>query len=244
MARASVSDMAKAGLPMPPVCFVVARSHGGNVIGRDGGLPWRLRTDLRRFRELTSGHAVIMGRKTFDSIGRPLPDRFNVVVSRSDAGTRAPIELRGRQTRLLRSRSAEDALFCSDLFTILNGTGRVFVIGGAEIYRRFARIVDRVYLTEVYAEVDGDAFFAERFPADDWKVVGRDDVPRGDGDAFDSTFLVIDRRRSARRLRAFETPHHGAGHACPRTIDDDDFRIDDAGARREPAAAQLDLALG
>ena len=94
-----VSDMAKAKFYMPPVCFIVARSLGGSVIGCEGRLPWKLKTDLARFRSLTSRHAVIMGRKTYDSIGKPLPNRLNVVVSRSSLHTETEIDLHGIETK-------------------------------------------------------------------------------------------------------------------------------------------------
>ena len=239
--------MAKVGLPMPPVCFIVARSHGDNVIGREGKLPWTLRTDLRRFRSLTTNHAVIMGRKTYESIGKPLPDRLNVVVSRTGVGQRSFVDLRGIRTRLMQSNSAEDALFCSDVYTILNDARRIFVIGGAEIYRRFADIVDRVYLTEVYADLNGDAVFEQDFSADDWRISHREDVSRSDADEFDSTFLIIDRRKSARRLRAFDAPStaRGTSLACTRSIDGDDARLTDGEPRDDGApTSQLDFGFG
>ena len=132
------------------IALVVAYS-ANRAIGRDGDLPWRLPTDLRRFRELTSGGTVVMGRKTWDSLPprfRPLPDRRNVVVSRN--GCDAP-DVR---------RSVGEAV-----------TGDCFVIGGGEIYAQALPLADRVYATEVEGEVDGDAFFPALGP--EWRETDR-----------------------------------------------------------------------
>lgn len=188
---------------MPPLCLIVARARGSDVIGCEGRLPWTLRTDLRRFRALTTGHAVIMGRKTQESIGQPLPRRLNVVVSRSAPDPAPEIDLHGDGTRTLPAGSTAEALVFADLFAMLNGTARSFVIGGAEIYRAFTDAVDRVYLTEVDAEVDGDAHFRQRFDPDDWRIVEDQHQPRGPDDAFASRFVVYDRRIPVERRRSF-----------------------------------------
>ena len=124
------------------ISIVVAHSEN-RVIGRDGGLPWRLPGDLRRFRELTVGHPVVMGRKTFESIPerfRPLPDRRNVVLSSAF--------------------SADGAETFGDLASALDACGGdCFVIGGEEAYRAALPHTQRVYATEVEGEVDGDALF-------------------------------------------------------------------------------------
>jgi dihydrofolate reductase len=123
------------------VALVVAYSRGTRVIGRDGDLPWHLPTDLKRFKELTTGGTVVMGRRTWDSIPerfRPLPGRRNVVVSRN--GCDAPEVV----------RSVEEAL-----------GDACFVIGGGEVYARALPHAGRVYATEIDADVDGDTFFPE-----------------------------------------------------------------------------------
>ena len=219
--------MAKVPFRMPPVCFIVARSHGSNVIGCEGKLPWKLRSDLKRFRELTSKHAVIMGRKTFDSIGKPLSERFNVVVSRSEKNQTQDINLHGTETKLLHTKSAEDALFCSDVFTILNQIEEIFVIGGAEIYKRFSSIVDRVYLTEVKADVEGDAYFNEDFDGKVWRIVHRSEVKKDSHNEYDSDFYIFERRASAARLRSFAdiAAKKKAHHVCMKKINDLDAKI-------------------
>jgi dihydrofolate reductase len=133
------------------IAIVVAHS-ANRVIGRDGGLPWHLPADLRRFRELTTGGTVVMGRRTWESLPerfRPLPDRRNVVISRN--GCDAPEVC----------RSVEEAL-----------SGDCFVIGGAEVYAQALPLADRVYATELAADVDGDAFFPE-LAASEWRCVER-----------------------------------------------------------------------
>ena len=132
-------------------------AHAANgVIGRDGGLPWRLPSDLRHFRELTTGHAVVMGRTTFESIParfRPLPERRNMVLSRRAGYVAEGGEVFG---------SLDSALAACD--------HDCFVIGGDVTYRQALPLASRVYATHVEAEVEGDAFFPE-LPAGDWRRV-------------------------------------------------------------------------
>lgn len=121
---------------------IIVAVAGNGVIGREGALPWKLSLDLRRFRQLTMGHHLIMGRKTFDSIGRPLPGRTSIVLTR-DANYRVP----------------DGVLIARDLpqaCQLAAGDAESFVIGGAEIYRLAWPACQRVYLTRVLAEVPGD----------------------------------------------------------------------------------------
>ena len=136
------------------VHMIVARSKNG-VIGRGGRIPWRLRDDMRFFRETTMGHTVVMGRKTFESLGRPLPGRRNVVVTR-DRGFRAEgVEV---------VHSPEEAL----ALPRTPADGELFVIGGQQLYEALLPYADVIYITEVDAVVEGDAFF----PAlgDEWEL--------------------------------------------------------------------------
>ncbi len=206
-------------LAMPPLCLIVARARGSDVIGCEGRLPWTLKTDLRRFRALTTGHAVIMGRKTHDSIGQPLPRRLNVIVSRSAPEPAREVDLHGDGTRTLPAGSTAEALVFADLYAMLNGAARSFVIGGAEIYRAFADAVDRVYLTEVDAEVRGDAYFRQRFDPGDWRIVEDRHQPQGPDDAFASRFVVYDRRIPVARHRSLaEIAAVRRAHAGLRTL--------------------------
>lgn len=144
------------------ISLVAAVAENG-VIGRDGGLPWRLPADLQFFKRLTSGHTIIMGRRTWDEIRRALPDRRNIVVSRNHSldlpgAERAP-DLRAA---LALARQAGDS--------------EAFVIGGGEIYRQALPMADRMYLTEVHSHVEGDTHFPSWDPAE-WRVVNEERFP-------------------------------------------------------------------
>lgn len=128
------------------IISIIAAVASNGVIGRNGGLPWHLPADLRRFREITAGHAVIMGRKTFESIGRPLPDRVNIVVSRQAAYGTAGIVVAGSLQAALALAAGED---------------EVFICGGGEIYRQALPLADRIYLTVLDQPFDGTVFFPE-----------------------------------------------------------------------------------
>ncbi len=160
------------------VAIVVAAAENG-IIGRDGWMPWRLSTDLKRFKALTTGHAVIMGRKTFEGIGKPLPGRLNIVVTRNPDWNAQGIE---------RASTPEEAL------SIAQGRpGTIFVIGGGEIYRQTLPMAHRVLFTHVLAEVEGDTTFPE-LDAAEWRVVSQEDVPAGERDTYATRFVVYERR--------------------------------------------------
>jgi dihydrofolate reductase len=167
---------------MPLVSLIVAAAANG-VIGRDNRMPWHLPEDLAHFKRLTLGHPVIMGRKTCESIvaalGKPLPGRANIVVTRQ-AHFAAP--------GCTVASSLEAALGAA------RGADEVFVIGGAEIYRLALARADRVYLTRIDAEVEGDATFPTLDPAE-WREVAREEHPPAGGRAFGFAFLQYDRRR-------------------------------------------------
>jgi dihydrofolate reductase len=145
------------------ITLIVARAENG-VIGRDGGLPWRLPEDLKRFKALTIGTPMIMGRRTFDSLPGLLPGRRHIVLTR-DTGWRAD----GAET----VRTVAEAL-------ALAGEPRVSVIGGAEIFRLFLPVADRIELTEVHAAVDGDTLLPPFDPAH-WRETGREAHPAQEG---------------------------------------------------------------
>lgn len=150
---------------------LVAAVARGGVIGRDGGIPWHLPEDLAHFKALTSGHAVLMGRRTWDSLPdrfRPLPGRRNVIVTRNEAWAAEGAE---------RAGSLEEAL------ARLAGEARVFVIGGAQIYREALPSADELHLTEVELDVDGDTFFPPVDPGR-FAEVSRDPHIAADGIRF------------------------------------------------------------
>lgn len=185
---------------MPSISFVVARSYPGGVIGCDNKLPWHLRSDLRRFREITTGHVVIMGSKTFASIGRPLPNRTNVVLSNEIKSNDGPIVAVGP---LLWASNREAALYLADLVSIANEKSDFFVIGGETIYNLFlqADLINKVYLTEVFADVQGDAYFKYKFAREKWRLLHEEDFSASDQDDFGSRFLIFERRERRYRRR-------------------------------------------
>lgn len=162
------------------VSLIVAVSDN-NIIGRNDTLPWHLPKDLRRFRALTLGATVLMGRKTYESIGRPLPDRTNLVASRTASMPR-------RHVCIVRDVRYE-------LFNIASGgacvLGNVFVIGGAEVYREALPFCDRAYVTRVHTTVEGEGLV--RFPCDlsGWGAVEREEHGADDSHAHPFTFETL-----------------------------------------------------
>jgi dihydrofolate reductase len=157
--------------------LIVAMTRGG-VIGRGGGLPWKLSSDLKRFKALTMGHAIVMGRKTYQSLPGVLPGRNMIVISR-DSRLALP-------AGVARASSLRDAVR-------LSGTGdKPFVIGGAEIFEQALPVSDRLYVTWVEAEVTGDV----TFPAVDWRQWREVSAQRHSADEkneYDTTFCIYDR---------------------------------------------------
>ncbi len=164
------------------ISLIVAVAENG-VIGRDGALAWKISDDLKRFRALTTGKPVIMGRKTFDSIGKPLPDRINIVVSR----TMAPRE------GVVIARTIEEALRLGAEAAAHLDAAEIFIIGGADIYAATLPIADRIHMTEVDAEIDGDVRFPE-LDAADWMRRADGGAARSDRNEHDCRFFILDRR--------------------------------------------------
>ena len=156
------------------VSLIVAMDDQG-VIGQGCKLPWRLPDDLRRFKSLTLGKPVIMGRKTHESIGKPLPGRENIVISR-DPDYRSP---GCRVTDSLDSALAA----CAD-------AGEVMIAGGAEVYRASLPLADRIYLTEVHARVNGDVHFPA-FNRLEWREESREELPAGGQNIHACSFVVL-----------------------------------------------------
>ena len=166
------------------VMLIVAVAENG-VIGAGGAIPWRLKSDMKRFKALTSGKPVVMGRKTFVSIGRPLPGRTNIVVTR-DPDFRAAGVVVTNSFANARAIAIGDALrrFATE----------IAVIGGAEIYAQWMDSADRLEITEVHAQPDGDT----RFPAVDataWEEVARVRNPAGPDDSADFSYVTFRRRK-------------------------------------------------
>lgn len=152
--------------------IIVAVADNG-IIGDKNSLLWHIREDMLRFRRITTGHPVIMGRKTFDSIGRPLPNRTNIVISRQN------IEIEG--CTVVHSLEEAIALFPRE--------EEIFIIGGAQIYGQAMPLADKLYLTLVHHDYDGDTSFP-KVDENEWKEVAREDYECGE--KFDAPFSFVD----------------------------------------------------
>lgn len=168
------------------ITLVVAMAENG-VIGAGGQLPWRLPTDMRRFRRLTWGRPVIMGRKTFQSIGKPLEGRDNIVISRQSDFSPEGVFV---------ARSFEEALRLGEHFAAARGGNEIAIIGGGRVYRAALPIADRIEMTIVHAKTDGDTTFPD-LDIDEWRSVSSEKCPRGDNDSHDTSFVVFRRIRAA-----------------------------------------------
>lgn len=164
-----------------PCVALIAAIANNRVIGIDNRLPWKLPDDLRHFRALTSGHAVIMGRRTWESIGRPLRDRQNIVVTRR---------------RDFRAAGCETAASLPEAIARVRLPEPVFVIGGEALYRAALPIAQRLYLTEIGRDFEGDAYFPS-FARDAWREISRE-VRRLEGpDGFPYAFATYERIRTS-----------------------------------------------
>ena len=162
-------------MTQPAISMIVARSRD-HVIGRDNQMPWKISADLQFFKRVTMGYPVIMGRKTWESIGRPLPGRRNIVVSRN-----AQLKLEGAEL----AGSLDEAL------NRLSEASRVFVIGGEQLFKQAFTKADRLYITEIDIDIkDGDTFF-EVPDAASWKEIER--TPGSEGD-ITFNFVTLERK--------------------------------------------------
>jgi len=161
-----------------PLLSLIVAMGENRVIGVNNHLPWSIPEDLKRFKRITSGHPIVMGRKTFESIGRPLPQRTNIIVSRQ------------------KDYRAEGGVVCASLAQALDwarqapGSEEVFVIGGAEIFREALPITGRIYLTEVHWPFEGDTFFPV-FPEGDFQESSREKI----SDSPPSVLRILERRK-------------------------------------------------
>ncbi|MEM7300187.1 MAG: dihydrofolate reductase [Pseudomonadota bacterium] len=155
-----------------------------NVIGADGDMPWRLSTDLKRFKALTTGKPVIMGRKTFESIGKPLPGRHNIVVTRDTGFVVDGVD---------RVSSLPAALANAEREASRTDADEICIIGGGEIFRQTIDQAEKLYVTHIDAAPEGDTHYPT-ITDDDWKVLQEEQVPRGEKDSADTRFVVYERR--------------------------------------------------
>lgn len=163
------------------ISIIVAVAENG-AIGKDNQLLWRLSADLKQFKALTTGHVIIMGRKTFDSIGKPLPNRTNIVVSRQKSVS--------ADEAVLVASSLQEAI---KLAYQVKGDDEVFIIGGGNIYEQALELTDKIYLTEVKANIEGDTFFP-KLNADEWKEVARQAYEKDEKNDYDFEVITLVRK--------------------------------------------------
>ena len=158
------------------ISIIVAYAKG-RVIGKNGSIPWHLPNDSQYFKRMTTGHTVVMGRKTFESLRRPLPNRRNVVLTSSRTFAAADVEV---------VHSVDDVL-------VLGKRDNVFIMGGENIYRQFLGVADRLYITEIDVEVDGDTFFPE-WNRDSFTLVSAQSGILDDRNTLPHTFFIYERK--------------------------------------------------
>lgn len=161
--------------------MIAAVSKNG-IIGRDGDMPWRLSTDLKRFKKVTMGCPIIIGRKTFQSFGGPLPGRQNIVISRR------PFIAEG----ITNTHSLEGAIKIASSTAMEANKSEIFIAGGGQIYELGLRAADRLYITHIEAEIDGDTKFPE-IDSDIWNISHEENIPAGEKDNYATRYVIYDR---------------------------------------------------
>ena len=161
------------------ISIIVALSEN-NVVGINNQLPWHLSADLKRVKSLTMGHHLIMGRKTHESIGKPLPGRTNVIITRN------------------KNFKAEGCIVVSSLqeaFALSKNDSEVFIFGGGEIFREALPFVHKIYMTRIHHHMDGDTYFPELNPSD-WKEISRQDFKADEKNNFNYSFIELEKIKS------------------------------------------------
>jgi dihydrofolate reductase len=151
------------------------------VIGRNNNLPWYLPEDLKYFKKTTMGKPIIMGRKTYESIGKPLPGRTNIVVTRNANFTADGVRV---------VHSLDDAIALATQISIIDGSSEAIVIGGGQIYQAALPLVETLYVTQVHAKVEGDAFFPE-VNWQNWQEFFREDWLKDEKNPYDYSFVIL-----------------------------------------------------
>jgi len=164
------------------ISMIVAMANNG-VIGRDNKMPWHLPADLQYFKRVTMGKPIIMGRKTFDSIGKPLPGRTNIIVTRQ-----TDIVIDGVEV----VNSLDQALEFAANLALNDGLEEVMVIGGAQLYNEAIARTQRLYLTRINSDIDGDTYFP-RLDNHEWYEVSRDNFTADSSNPFDYSFTLLER---------------------------------------------------
>lgn len=164
--------------------MIAAMAQNG-VIGRNNKLPWHLPNDLKFFKATTMGKPIIMGRKTFESIGKPLPGRCNIVLTRDPDFVKEGVKV---------VASVKAAIKLAESVALIDGVEEVMVIGGSQLYEQFLSSADRLYMTQVHAEVDGDAYFPE-LDLHAWSEESRQDFKASEANPYDYSFVIYSRNK-------------------------------------------------
>ena len=157
---------------------IVVAKASNNVIGAKNDLIWHLPNDLKHFKSLTSGHPIIMGRKTFESVGRPLPNRTNIVVTRDQNWNAEDIEIASSLQKAIEAAKKID--------------DDIYILGGGNIYKQAIEFTDVLYITEVHHEFDGDTYFPE-IDSDEWEEVEREDFKKDEKHLYAYSFVTYKR---------------------------------------------------
>lgn len=164
---------------------IIVAAAENNVIGTDNKLPWHLPEDLKYFKAVTMGKPILMGRKTYESIGRPLPGRTNIVITRQSDWSAEGVQV---------VHTLAEARALAEEVALIDGVDEMVVIGGAEIYAQALPACDQLYLTRVHADVEGDATFPA-IDAQEWKIVTQQEHAATGCNPFDYTFIVFARQK-------------------------------------------------
>lgn len=159
------------------ISIIVALSEN-NVVGRDNKLPWRLSADLKRLKSITMGHHLIMGRRTWESLGRPLPGRTNIVITRD------------------KKYNAEGGVVVHSLTEALeraSGDNEIFIFGGGKIFKEAMPLVEKIYMTKVHAKIDGDTFFPS-LDLTAWKVSEEENFKADEKNQYDYSFITLTKK--------------------------------------------------
>lgn len=168
---------------MSKLAIIVAMANN-RAIGKDNQLLWHLPEDLKYFKRITMGKPIIMGRKTFESIGRPLPGRLNIVVTRQDTWSHPGVKV---------VHSMDKAIQLAEAQAFIEGIEEIMVIGGAELYQAALANADTLYLTRVDADIEGDVFFPE-IDEQQWQEISRETFSASEHNPYDYAFCVLTQR--------------------------------------------------
>lgn len=166
------------------IISIIAALGRNNVIGNRNGLPWHLPADLQHFKELTKGKPIIMGSKTFESIGKPLPQRDNIVLTRDS-------DYKAEGCKI--ARSLDEALQLAEQGELGKASGEVMICGGESVYKQFLPLAQRMYLTFIDGDFEGDAYFPE-FDKTEWKEVAKENRQADIHNPYNYSFVVLARR--------------------------------------------------